>query len=245
MLSAVPLERRLAAEGIGTSLLVTVIVGSGAMAQQLSSDRGVQLLENTIATVLGLGALIVALGPVSGAHLNPVVSLADWLAGRRRGTGLPGREVVAYAVVQTVGGLAGALLANVMFAVPLGFSTTQRDDWRLVLAEVVATGGLVGVILSLARSGRGLLAGPVVAAYIGAAYWFTASTAFANPAVTAGRALSDSFAGIAPGSVPAFVAAQIVGALVGLAVVGRLYPDIGHAAEDIVVPTIPAVEENR
>ena len=236
-MTAAPLPRRLLAEGLGTLLLVAIVVGSGAMAQRLSpGDLGIQLLENTMATVLGLGVLILTLGPVSGAHFNPVVSLVDWWAGRRAGSGLPGREVVAYTAVQVAGGVLGALLANAMFAVPAGMSRTDRTDWRLWLAEVVATAGLVGVILALARTRRGDLAAPAVAAYIGAAYWFTASTSFANPAVTAGRAFSDSFAGIAPASVPAFVLAQVAGGAAGLAVVRLLYPDADRAAGRLVVP---------
>lgn len=244
MLTAVPLRRRLAAEALGTGLLVTVVVGSGAMAQRLSpGDAGLALLENSTATALGLAVIILALGPVSGAHLNPAVSAADWLLGRRAGTGLTGRDTLAYSGAQTVGAVTGAVLANVMFAVPAGFASTDRDDWRLWFAEVVATAGLVGLVLALARSGRGAMAAPAVAAYIGAAYWFTASTSFANPAVTIGRAFSDSFAGIAPSSVPAFVAAQLVGGLVGLAGVRLIYPDACLAADEVVVPPAPTVAE--
>lgn len=238
VLSDVPLARRLAAEGLGTLLLVTVVVGSGAMAARLSPDDvGLQLLENAIATAFGLAVLVLALGPVSGAHLNPVVSLVDWLAGHRLGTGLTGRAATAYAGAQVVGAVAGALLANAMFGVPAGFASTDRSDWRLWLGEVVATAGLVGLILLLARSGRGLLAAPAVGAYIGAAYFFTSSTSFANPAVTVGRTFSDSFAGIAPGSLPAFVVAQVLGGLLGLAGARYLAPDVGRAAGDVVVPT--------
>lgn len=224
------------AEAVGTGLLVAVVVGSGAMAQDLSDDVGVQLLANTFATVLGLTVLILVLGPASGAHFNPVVSLADWLAGRRRGPGLNGRGLAAYTIAQVAGAIAGAILANLMFDVPAGFAERDRTGWRLWLGEGVATAGLVFVIFALARTARATLIAPAVGAWIGAAYWFTSSTSFANPAVTIGRAFSDSFAGIAPGSVPAFVLAQVGGALVGLVAVRRLYPDVDQAAANVVVP---------
>jgi arsenate reductase len=217
--------RRLLAELLGTGLLVTVVVGSGIAAQQLSDDRGLQLLENSVATMLGLAVLILMFGPVSGAHLNPMVSVADWFLGRRGGAGLSLPEVAAYSCVQVVGGVAGAALANAMFDVGTELSTTHRASGAHLLGEVVATAGLVVLVFALARTGRGALAAPAVGAYIGAAYWFTSSTSFANPAVTAGRMFSDTFAGIAPASVGAFVAAQVVGLAVGLAVVVALYPD--------------------
>ena len=166
--------RRLLAEFVGTGLLVTVVVGSGIAAQRLSPDDvGLQLLENSPATAFGLAVLIVMLGPVSGAHFNPVVSGADWLLGRRAGDGMSGRDVARYGVAQTVGGIAGAVLANVMFDVPTEFSTKDRSDWHLWIGEVVATAGLVALIFALARSDRGTWAAPAVGAYIGAAYWFT------------------------------------------------------------------------
>jgi glycerol uptake facilitator-like aquaporin len=233
----VPLARRLLAEGVGTGLLVTVIVGAGIAASRLSPhDVGAQLFYDSTATALGLAVLILVLGPVSGAHLNPVVSAADWWLGRRQGIGLPGRSLSAYAVVQIVGGVAGALLANAMFDVPAGMATTDRSDWRLWLGEVVATAGLVTLILALARTGRSAWAGPAVGAYIGAAYWFTSSTSFANPAVTVGRMFSDTFAGIAPSSAPAFVLAQLVGGALGVSLTLGLYPDAATAADRIVVP---------
>lgn len=232
-----PLRSRLLAECLGSGLLVTVVVGSGAMAERLSpGDTGLQLLENSVATTLGLAVLILVLGPVSGAHFNPVVSLVDWLAGRRQRSGLTGAEVGWYALAQTGGGVCGALLANVMFAVSPGMSATDRSDVRLLVGEVVATAGLVLVVLALARTGQARLAAPAVGAYIGAAYWFTSSTSFANPAVTVGRAFTDSFAGIAPASVPGFLVAQVVGGLVGLALVQALYREGGSAADDVVVP---------
>lgn len=228
-----PLPRRLFAELLGTGLLVAVVVGSGIAAQRLSpGDVGLQLLENSTATVLGLTAVILMVGPVSGAHLNPVVSLADWFVGRRAGTGLPLAEVGAYTVAQVVGAVGGAVLANLMFGVPTALSGTARATGPHLLAEVVATAGLVALVLSLVRTGRAAIAAPAVGAYIGAAYWFTSSTSFANPAVTVGRVFSDTFAGIAPASVPAFVAAQLVGLAVGLAIVLVLHPDAEPAPAD-------------
>jgi glycerol uptake facilitator-like aquaporin len=234
----VTLARRATAELLGSGLLVTVVVGSGITAQRLSPhDVGLQLLENSTATALGLTVLILVFGPVSGAHLNPVVSLGDWLLGRRTRSGLTGSEVLVYAGVQTLGAVAGAELANLMFNVRIGhFSTHDRTGANLLLGEVVATSGLVVLVFALARAGRGVLAAPAVGAYIGAAYWFTSSTAFANPAVTVGRAFSDTFAGIAPGSVPAFVAAQLVGLLVAAGLVQYLFTDVSAVADDVVVP---------
>ena len=232
-----PLPRRLLAESLGTALLVTVVVGSGIAAETLTADVGLQLLANALATVAGLAVLILVLGPVSGAHLNPVVTVADWLLGRRRRTGLPLREVGAYAAAQVVGAIAGAILADAMYGRPLlEWSTRARTGSGLWLSEVVATAGLVLVIVSLARTGRTAQTAWAVGAYIGAAYWFTASTSFANPAVTVGRAFSDSFAGISPASVPGFVVAQVVGAAVAVGLVTALFPHADRIAGDIVVP---------
>ncbi|MBM7517642.1 MIP/aquaporin family protein [Nocardioides nitrophenolicus] len=222
---AVPLSRRLLAELVGTALLVTVVVGSGIAAATLSpDDLGLQLLENSTATALGLSVLIVWFGPVSGAHLNPVVSAADWFLGRRTGAGLPLRDVGAYVLAQVAGGIGGALLANLMFEVPQGLSANDRLGGGHVTAEVVATAGLVALVFALVRTGRSALAAPAVGAYIGAAYWFTSSTSFANPAVTIGRTFTDTFAGIAPGSVPVFVGAQLVGMVLGVALTLTLHP---------------------
>ena len=219
------LARALLAEFLGTGLLVTVVVGSGIAAASLSpGDVGLQLLENSTATALGLTVLILALGPVSGAHFNPAVSLVDSLAGRRAGTGLSLAALGLYTLVQCLGAIAGAVLANVMFDVGTTWSTHHRASGPHLVAEVVATGGLMLTIFALTRTGRGALAAPAVGAYIGAAYWFTSSTSFANPAVAVGRMFSDTFAGIAPASVPAFVVAEVVGALIGLGVVLALYP---------------------
>jgi glycerol uptake facilitator-like aquaporin len=225
------------AEFLGTALLVAVVVGSGIAAQQLSPDDvGLQLLENSAATVLGLTVLILLFGPVSGAHLNPIVSAADWFLGRRTGHGLTLPEVGAYAVAQVGGGIAGSLLANAMFEVGTSISTKDRVSGGHLLAEVVATTFLVALVFALVRSGRGAVAAPAVGAYIGAAYWFTSSTSFANPAVTIGRVFSDTFAGIAPASAAAFVAVQVVGLAAGVAVTLVLHPDASEAADDVVVP---------
>jgi glycerol uptake facilitator-like aquaporin len=231
------LARRLFAEFLGTGLLVTVIVGSGIAAQQLSPGQtGLQLLENSTATAFGLAVLILMLGPVSGAHFNPVVSLADWFLGRRTRAGINLSEVGAYTIAQCAGGILGAVLANVMFDVNQHLSTKDRVGGGHLVGEVVATAGLIALIFALARSKRGLLAAPAVGAYIGAAYWFTSSTSFANPAVTVGRMFTDTFAGIAPSSVPPFIGMQVVGTAVGIAIVLVLYPDAGERAGDVVVP---------
>jgi glycerol uptake facilitator-like aquaporin len=231
-----PLWRRMVAESIGTGLLVTVVVGSGIAAASLSpNDVGLQLLENAFATALGLTVLILALGPVSGAHFNPVVSAVDWWLGRRIGTGLTRRELAAYVPAQIVGAVAGAVLANLMYdRAAVSWSSTDRSSGHLWLGEVVATAGLVVLIFALARSGRGSVAPAAVGAYVGSAYWFTSSTSFANPAVSIGRAFSDTFAGIAPASLPGFIVAQIFGAIVGAGVLAVLYPVAGRAADDIV-----------
>ncbi|MFJ2756955.1 aquaporin [Nocardioides sp. NPDC087217] len=235
MISSLP--RRLLAEFLGTALLVAVVVGSGIAAEQLSPDDvGLQLLENSMATVFGLAALILMFGPVSGAHFNPVVSLADWFLGRRAGKGLSLAEVGAYVVAQVAGGIGGALLANVMFDVDQAISTKDRATGGHLVAEIVATAGLVALIFALVRSDRGALAAPAVGGYIGAAYWFTSSTSFANPAVTIGRVFSDTFAGIAPGSVAPFILAQLVGLVVGVLLILVLYPGAGDKADDVVVP---------
>jgi glycerol uptake facilitator-like aquaporin len=220
------LARRLLAEFIGTGLLVAVVIGSGIMAARLSPGQpGLELLENTLATVAGLAVIIAVLAPVSGAHLNPVVSAADWALGRQSGIGLPGREALAYALAQTAGAVGGAVLANLMFALPaVSTSRTARSAPHLWIGEVVATAGLVLVVFALARSGRAVLAPVAVAGWIGAAYWATSSTSFANPAVTIGRVFSDTFAGIAPGSVPGFIVAQGVGGALGLILVLAFYP---------------------
>jgi arsenate reductase len=231
------LWRRAVAELVGTALLVTVVVGSGIMAAALSPDRGIALLANSVATAFGLSVIILMVGPVSGAHLNPVVSLADWWLGRRERAGLTLSEVGVYALAQVIGAVVGAVLANVMFDLsPVSWSQTVRDRPHLWVGEVVATAGLLLLVFALARTGRAATAAPAVGAYIGAAYWFTSSTSFANPAVTVGRAFTDTFAGIAPSSVPGFVVAQLVGLVVGVVLLGVLYPLPGLFVEQVVVP---------
>ncbi|MGI5175341.1 MIP/aquaporin family protein [Dactylosporangium sp. CA-152071] len=230
------LWRRLLAEFLGTALLVTAVVGSGIMATRLSDDIGLQLLENSVATAFALGALILTFGPVSGAHFNPVVSAADWFLGRRTGTGLSGRDLAGYVVAQVAGAIAGAVLADLMFRLPaVDFADKDRSGGDLWLGEIVATAGLLLLIFALARSGRTAAAPAAVGAYIGAAYWFTSSTSFANPAVTIGRAFTDTFAGIAFASVPGFIAAQLIGLVVGVGLLLALYPSVGSAAGDVVV----------
>ena len=198
--------RRAAAEFVGTGLLVTIVVGSGIAAQRLSpQDTGLQLLENSLTTALGLAVLILMLGPVSGAHFNPAVTIADWALGRRTGTGLPVRDLVPYVLAQILGGISGTLLAGVMFDTAPAFSPHNRATGGHLIGEVVATAGLVLLIFALARAGKGSATAVAVGAYIGAAYWFTSSTSFANPAVTIARMFTDTFAGIAPASVVPFI----------------------------------------
>lgn len=209
--------RRLGAEALGTALLLAVVVGSGIMAERLTQDAAIALLANTAATGAGLVVLISTLGPVSGAHFNPAVTLVFAL---RRD--LSAGMAAAYVMTQTVGAIGGVWLAHLMFAEPmLQVSTRLRDGPAQALSEGVATFGLIGVILAGVRF-RPRSVPVLVGLYISAAYWFTASTSFANPAVTAARTLSDTFAGIAPASAPAFIAAQIGGALLALVVFGWL-----------------------
>ncbi|MCP2323283.1 arsenate reductase [Hamadaea flava] len=218
--------RRLIAEYLGTLLLVVAVVGSGIMAVTLSPDDvGLQLLENSIATMLALAVLILILGPVSGAHFNPVVTLADWWLHRRDDDTIGLAEVVGYVGAQVLGAISGAVLANLMFGLDaVSWSVTARTTPHLWIGETVATGGLILLIFGLVRTHRTRYAPAAVGAYIGAAYWFTSSTSFANPAVTVGRAFTDTFAGISPASVLAFIAFQIIGAIAGLALVAVLYP---------------------
>lgn len=229
------MTRRLAAEFLGSMLLATLVIGSGIAAQRLSpGDVGLQLLENAAATAVGLYAIILIFGPISGAHFNPVVSLADAAFG-----GLTWREALTYVPAQVIGCVVGAVLANVMFEAPaVSISTTERATVAHGVSEVVATVGLLLVIFSLVRSGRGERAPAAVGAYIGAAYFFTSSTSFANPAITIGRMFSDTFAGITPSSVPAFIAAQLVGGALAIAVLRVLYPNPGTNAEDVVLPQL-------
>jgi glycerol uptake facilitator-like aquaporin len=228
-----PLGRRAFAEFLGTGLLVAAVVGSGIAAARLSpGDIGLELLENTAATVGALVALILALGPVSGAHFNPVVTLADRFFG-----GISTTDASAYIAGQFSGGICGSILANTMFALPaFEASTKVRSSGPLWLSEVVATFGLLLVIFGVVRSGRSSAAPFAVGAYIGGAYFFTSSTSFANPAVTIGRMFSDTFAGIKPSSAPGFIAAQLVGAALAVVVVRVLYPHMAASAANVVVP---------
>ena len=220
------LARRLFAEFLGSAFLAAVVIGSGIAANQLSpDDTGLALLENAAATAAGLFAIILMFGPVSGGHFNPVVSLVDAHFG-----GLTWRDALAYIPAQIAGCITGAITANAMFALSaVSVSTHHRASAAHLFAEVIATLGLLLVIFSLARTGRAASAPAAVGAYIGAAYWFTSSTSFANPAITVGRMFSDTFAGIAPSSVPGFVAAQLIGGLAAFGLVRALYPDLTPA----------------
>lgn len=214
------LPRRVTAELLGSALLAAIVVGSGIAAQRLSTDSGLQLLQNAFSTALGLAVLIVVLLPVSGAQFNPAVAIVDAALGGR-----PWREAIAYIPAQIAGCVAGAVLANLMFGLPpVTLSTTDRATWPHLLAEVVATAGLILVIFALVRTGRVAAIGPAVGAYIGSAYFFTSSTSFANPAITIGRIFSDTFAGIAPASAPGYLGAQLLGALIGWLLVRALFP---------------------
>jgi glycerol uptake facilitator-like aquaporin len=215
------LTRRLAAEALGTGLLIVAVIGSGIAASRLSSnDVGLQLLENAAATAGALIGLILMLGAVSGAHFNPVVSILDRMLGTTttRDTGL-------YIVAQVIGGCLGAVLANVMFELPaIELSTTDRSSPALWLSEVVATVTLLLLIQGCVRTGRANVIAFAVGAWIGGAYWFTSSTSFANPAVTVARTLSDTFAGIAPSSAPMFIVAQLVGMVIAFGLIRLFYP---------------------
>ena len=213
--------RKLLAEYLGTALLVAIVVGSGIMATDLTQDVGLQLLINTIATVFGLAALILILAPISGAHFNPVVTLIDLIQGKSSFI-----QFLQYAVVQIAGAITGAFLANAMFdQVIIQTATKIRSGSHLYLAEIVATAGLILVINLLVIQKNLSVIPAAVAAWIGSAYFFTSSTSFANPAVTIGRTFSDSFAGIAPECAPKFIAAQILGAIIGLGLVKALTND--------------------
>jgi len=213
--------RSVFAEFLGSLLLSTIVIGSGIAAATLSpQDVGLQLLENAFATALGLFVLILVFAPISGAHFNPLVSLVAVALGCRSW-----RDCALYIPVQILGCIAGAALANEMFALPaVTFSTNDGLTGPHFLAEIVSTAGLLLVIFSLARSGRPAWTPPAVGAYIGAAYFFTSSTGFANPAITVGRMFTNSFAGVAPGAVPGFVGAQLAGAALGYVLIRALFP---------------------
>ena len=215
------LTRRVLAEALGTAFLVMAVIGSGIMAQRLSPDDvGLQLLENAFATAGALVGLILMFGAVSGAHFNPVVTLTDRIFGT-----ISSRDAGLYVVAQVVGACLGAMLANVMFDLPVvEWSTKSRSSGALWVSEVVATVGLLLVIHGCVRTGRARVVPFAVAAWIGGAYWFTSSTSFASPAVTVGRAFSDTFAGIAPASVPMFVVMQLVGLVVAVGLIRLFFP---------------------
>jgi glycerol uptake facilitator-like aquaporin len=221
------LGARSLAEGLGTAMLVAAVVGSGIAAERLSPDDvGLQLLENSTATALVLVALILCFGPVSGAHLNPAVTLGERLTRQ-----IDTRTALVFVAAQVVGGCLGSVAANVMFGLPLvDWSSTDRATAAHVFAEMVATFGLLTVIAGVVRSGRAAVVPIAVAGYIGAAFWFTSSTSFANPAVTIARMLSDSFAGIAPASVPPFVAAQLAGAVAAVGMSRVLFSPLASNA---------------
>lgn len=227
------LQRQMLAEFLGSAGLVAVVIGSGIAAQRLSPDDvGLQLLENALVTGAGLVALILAFGPVSGAHFNPVVTLADRAFG-----GVGNRQVAVYLPAQLAGGVVGAVLANLMFSLDaVSISTRHRSSGGLWLSEALATFGLVVLIFGLVRAGRAALAPFAVGGYIAAAYWWSSSTSFANPMIDVARTLSNTFAGIAPSSVPMFVVMQLVGAAAAVVTVAVLYPDVAVVADDVVVP---------
>jgi arsenate reductase len=235
--------RRLLAEFIGSAFLSAVVIGSGIAAQRLSpSDVGLQLFENAAATAVGLYAIILMVGPVSGAHFNPVVSLVDAALG-----GMTWRQALSYLPAQVAGCIGGAVLANLMFSqAAVSISTKHRMSGAHFLAEIVATVGLLLVIFALVRSDRTAQAPAAVGSYIGAAYFFTSSTSFANPAITVGRMFSNTFAGIAPSAAPGYIAAQVVGGALALLLVRALYPGLtSQAAADAVVPHLVAVRNSQ
>jgi glycerol uptake facilitator-like aquaporin len=233
----VALWRRLLAELLGSAFLAALVVGSGIAAQNLSpGDTGLELLENATATAAGLFAIILMFGPVSGGHFNPVVSFVDAAFG-----GLSWRDAASYLPVQVAGCIGGAILANLMFALAVvSISARHRASPGHFLSEIIATLGLILVIFALARTGRSRTAAAAVGAYIGAAYFFTSSASFANPAITIGRMFSDTFAGIAPSSGPSFIGAQVIGGAIAVAVIKALYPKVTAAqAAEVIVPHHP------
>lgn len=230
------LWRRAFAEFLGSAFLAAIVIGSGIAAQRLSpSDTGLQLFENAAATAVGLVAIILIFGPVSGAHFNPVVSLADRAFG-----GLSTRDVAAYVPAQVAGCCVGAVLANRMFGLPfVELSTKVRTGGGLWLSEIVATVGLLLVIFAVVRAGPASVAPFAVGAYIGGAYFWTASTSFANPAIVVGRMLSNTFAGIKPSSGPGFISFEVVGLIVAVTIIKILYADMDESADAVVVPKAP------
>ncbi len=239
----VALWRRLTAEFLGSAFLAALVIGSGIAAQRLSpGDAGLELLENAAATAAGLFAIILMFGPVSGGHFNPVVSFVDAVFG-----GVSWRDACAYLPAQVAGCVTGAIAANVMFSLAaVSISVKHRASGAHFLSEIIATVGLVLVIFALARSGRSRATPAAVGAYIGAAYFFTSSASFANPAVTIGRMFSNTFAGIAPSSTPAYIAAQVVGGILAVGLIRLLYPGMTAAeAADVTVPHDHAAETGQ
>jgi arsenate reductase len=237
-----PLGRRLLAEFLGSAFLAALVIGSGIAAVQLSPHAvGLELFENAAATAAGLFAIILMFGPVSGGHFNPVVSLVDAVFG-----GLTWRDAAAYVPAQVAGCSFGAVVANAMFGLSaVSISAHHRGSPAHLLGEVVATLGLILVIFALVRSHRAAIAPAAVGAYIGAAYWFTSSASFANPAISVGRMFSNSFAGIAPASVPSYVVAQLAGGALAVGVIRVLYPDVTAAeAAEVVLPHGPRDNTN-
>ena len=230
--AAPPVAKRVAAEFLGAGILVAVVVGSGIMGSNLTDDLALVLLINALATVAGLGVLIWVLGPISGAHFNPAVTLVT-----AAGKDMPWREAGGYIAAQFLGAIGGAVLANVMFSLPaVEMSQRERVGAGVWLGEVVATAGLIFLIGALTRTGRGHLGPVLVAAWIGSAYFFTASTSFANPAVTLGRAFTDTFAGIALASVPVFIVMQLAGAALGAGLTAYFFPRPDHTPEPLDLP---------
>ena len=227
-----PDVRRLTGEFVGTAFLLAGVVGSGIMAENLTDDVGLQLLQNAFATAGVLVALILAFGSVSGAHFNPAVTITDRVFG-----GIDTPTAVWYIVAQTAGGILGVICANIMFDLDaVEWSTKDRSSANLVFAEVIATLGLLLVIFGVVRSGRASVVAFAVGAYIGGAYYFTSSTSFANPAVTISRMFSDTFAGIEPASAPMFIVAQLIAVGIAVALIRVLYPDMEEFADQVVVP---------
>jgi len=226
------LARRVTAEAMGTAFLLAIVIGSGIMGERLANgNAAIALLGNTLATGAGLVALILTFGPISGAHFNPAVTLADAAQG-----GTPWKEVPAYLMAQLAGAVCGTAAANVMFGLPVFFASHHaRAGAAQLFSESVATFGLLAVILSCARR-RSSMTAFAVGAYITAAYWFTSSTSFANPAVTLARSLSDTFAGIRPVDVPGFVVAQLLGAAAATAVFWWLLPLRSKEEPELLVP---------
>ena len=227
-----PDVRRLTGEFVGTAFLLAAIVGSGIMAENLTDDVGLQLLQNAFATAGVLVALILAFGAVSGAHFNPAVTITDrWFGGIDTPT------AVWYIAAQTIGSIVGVMAANLMFDLnAVEWSTKDRSSLNLVFSEGVATLGLLLVIFGVVRAGRASVVAFAVGGYIAGAYYFTSSTSFANPAVTVARMFSDTFAGIEPASAPAFIAAQLVAVGLAIALISVLWPDMGEVADRVVLP---------